>query len=255
MFRKLRDSSKKWSNHDSQSKFNFKNPCTKIRQAVINMLWINVMLIRNNPVPTMLNKASWEHSENSTTSCILLIVGSTLTIVLFSWITFPSTVCAALTVQTYRLRHTDMYWICYYMFIWPSYSCEVGISVALTSDFMVFLCHISIVSPVGPKVCGWYTQMSYSVVSLWRPLSHVMVFVLISWGITITYLQALNAVLRLSCSIVSFQWPYRTLWHFLMSCNSLSPARGGGLLGWFKWSQHGQSDILKQQHRDIMAIT
>lgn len=81
----------------------------------------------------------------------------------------------------------------------------------------------------------------YSVGEFMATLLHLMVFVLISWGITITFLRALNALLCLLCSIVSSQWPYRTLWHFFFLCPVTASHlwEGGRVLDWFKWFQNG----------------
>lgn len=106
-----------------------------------------------------------------------------------------------------------------------------------------FLCNKSTIFPLGLKVCWWHTGTLSG--EFMETLSHLMVFVLISRGITITFSQALNAVLR-------FQGPYRTLWHFLlffycMSRNSLwleegAVVVGGGSTG-LSVPRNGQSDV------------
>lgn len=80
-------------------------------------------------------------------------------------------------------------------------------------------CNNSITPPLGlGRVLMAHTEiLTWEGGVLWRLLSHLMVFVLISSGITITLSRALNAALRPRGSLVSFHWPYRTLWHIFMS--------------------------------------
>ena len=134
-------------------------------------------------------------------------------------------------------------------------------------------CNNSITPPLGlGRVLMAHTEiLTWEGGVLWRLLSHLMVFVLISSGITITLSRALNAALRPRGSLVSFHWPYRTLWHIFMSrwqppfSSGWWGGRGGGgegggkgggggglvgwLLDWFKWSRNGQPGILKHKHR------